>query len=89
MKCAGYFLDCLSNVGKIASSISPQRLDVFCGADRMMDYRALASLKFEVEAHRFQGKQNIGKDDSGIHTEALCRGDCNFSRQSQVSCRSQ
>src|SRR4051794_25327816 len=49
----------------------PQRLYVCSGAYRIMDYRSFTFDKLQVQAHRFQRGQDIGKNDGGIHVHSM------------------
>ena len=78
----GYFLEWRGQRSRDRSARSVRSgADIFGGADGMMDYGALAGLKFEVEAHGLKGQQQIGKDDGGIDAEFLGGGDGDFSGQ--------
>ena len=50
----------------------------------MVDHRTFAGQKFEVQAHGFQGQQEVGKDDRGIDVELLGGGDGDFSGEVRV-----
>ena len=72
---SGDLLDCAGHVGKIVGAIGAECANVIGCTNRMMHDWAFAGLKLERQAHGLQRKQQVGKDDGGIHTELLRGGD--------------
>ena len=56
--------------------IGAQCADVGCAANRPMHFRPLASLKFKIQTHRFEGQQKIGKDNRRVDIQLFrcCNG---------------
>ena len=71
----GHFFDCPRHVSQIAGAVGAQRAHILGGAHRMMHHRPLAGLKLEVQAHRLQRQQQVGKDDGRVHAQLFRGGD--------------
>ena len=72
------------HVAKFARAIGAQGAHVFGGSHRTMHYGALACLKLEIQPHRFQRQQQIGKDNRCVHAQLLRGSDGHLSGQLRV-----
>ena len=57
---------------------APVFLDLFEGADGVVDDGAFAIDELEVEAHGGEGEEEVGEDDGGVDAEAFGGGDGDF-----------
>jgi len=74
----GDFLDGAGDVGKIFGLVSTQGEDVGGSANGMMDYRSLACLELERQAHWLKRQEQVSKDDGGIDAEFFGGSDGDF-----------
>src|SRR5580700_201311 len=65
----------LGNVTEVSCMIDAQAVDVFLDADGFLNDGPLARGKMKWQAHDFERKQQISKDDGGIHAQDFCGGD--------------
>ncbi len=71
----GDFFYGVGDVEEVVGAVGAEGLDLFEGADGVVDYGAFAVDELEVEAHGGEGEQEVGEDDGGVDTEALGGGD--------------
>ena len=77
-KCAATFSNGAGHVSQIVGAVGAQRAHILGRADGMMHHGPFAGLKLEVQAHRLQRQQQIGKDDGRIHAQLFGGGDGDF-----------
>ncbi len=70
--------NCLGDIHQIGCAVGGENLNIFRGANRLLDHRAFSGGEVEGQTHDFQGKQKVGKDDGGVDAQSLGSRDGDF-----------
>ena len=66
------------DIAKFSGAVSAELGNVFGGANGLLDDGAFSRGKMKGQAHDFEGKQQVGKDDGGVDAENFSGGDGDF-----------
>ena len=61
----------LGNIAQFGRAVGGKNLDILGGADGLLDDRAFGGGEVEWQAHDFQGKQQVGKNDGGVNAKSF------------------
>ncbi len=68
----------LGDIPQLRRAVGGENLDIVGGADGLLDHRAFGGREVKGQAHDFQRKQQVGKDDGGVDPQSLGGRDGDF-----------
>jgi hypothetical protein len=73
--------DGLGDITEVGGTVGAKLGNIFGGAHGLFDDGTFAGGKMEGQAHDFERKEKVGKDDGGVDAEKLGGGDGDFGRE--------